>query len=397
MMEALDVEALRAETPGCSAVTHFNHASCSLPPSIVTDTIIGHLSREALLGPSEMGLEAAPKIQEARRAAASLIGASADEIALVGSGSQGWGMAFAGLPPLRHGDRILVGRAEWGGNLSTLTRAAHRAGATIEAIPCAEDGTTSPEAMAAMLDARVRLVALTWCPATNGLINPAAEIGRVARAAGVPFFIDAGQALGQLPVDVERLGCDVLKGAGRKALRGPRGTAILYVRRGFIDALEPPYLDVLSGPWTDGGPAVRSDARRFETSENPFALQLGLGAAIARTLEIGVPAIRDRIARVSRALRDALDDIPKVTVHDVGSERSSIVTFSVAGLSATMVKAALAEDRINVAAIAATYAPLDMAAHGLGEVVRASVSYLTTEDEIGELVEAVHRLALGSA
>ena len=78
-----------------------------------------------------------------------------------------------------------------------------------------------------MLDERVRLIALTWLPANGGLINPAAAIGEVARRHGIAYFVDAAQAVGQLPVDVARIGCDVLSGAGRKALRGPRGTGLL--------------------------------------------------------------------------------------------------------------------------------------------------------------------------
>jgi selenocysteine lyase/cysteine desulfurase len=389
----IDVDRIRAETPGCSMVTHFNHSSCSLPPLQVTHAITEHLHREALYGPSEMGLAVAADVQATRKAAAQLLNAAAEEIALTGSGSQGWGLAFASLPPLRPGDRILVGRHEWGGNLATMHRTAQRAGASLEVIPCRDDDCVSPEALADLVDERVRLIALTWLPATNGLINPAAEIGRIARASGIPYFIDAGQALGQVPVDVEALGCDVLKGAGRKFLRGPRGTAVLYVRRAFLDRLETPYLDVLSGPWRDGAPTVRDDARRFETSENAFALQLGLGAAIRYTLEVGVDAIRDRIDLLASTLRERLAGIPGVTVHDGGRERSGLVTFTLAGRQPQDVRRALADRKINVAALAAAYTPLDMAARGLPEILRASVTYFTTDEEIDRLTESVAVLA----
>ncbi|PVE23816.1 aminotransferase [Microvirga sp. KLBC 81] len=389
----IDVARIRSETPGCSVVAHFNHSSCSLPPLQVTQTITEHLQREALYGPSEMGVAVADDVQATRQAAAQLLNASVEEIALTGSGSQGWGLAFASLPPLREGDRILIGRHEWGGNLSTMHRAAQKAGATVEVVPCRDDGCVSPEALASMLDDRVRLIALTWLPATNGLINPAAEIGRIARSAGVPYFIDAGQALAQVPVDVEAIGCDVLKGAGRKFLRGPRGTALLYVRRAFLKKLETPYLDVLSGPWKNGAPEPRDDARLFETGENSFALQLGLGTAIRYTLAIGVDVIRARINQLARDLRQRLSDIPAVTIHDGGQERSGIVAFTVRGLTPQEVRVSLAAEKINVAAIAAAYTPLDMAARGLTEIVRASVSYFTTEEEIERLVKAIAALA----
>jgi selenocysteine lyase/cysteine desulfurase len=186
----------------------------------------------------------------------------------------------------------------------------------------------------------------------------------------------------------------VLKGAGRKFLRGPRGTALLYVRRSFLDRIEPPYLDVLSGPWREDAPVVRDDARRFETSENAFALQLGLGAAIRYTLDVGVDTIRERIDLLARLLRGRLADIPGVRVNDAGQERSGIVTFMVDGVPPQEVRRSLAAERINVAATAAAYTPLDMAARGLNEIIRASVTYFTTEAEIDHLADAVAALTI---
>lgn len=389
----LDIQALRAATPGCARITHFNHASCALPSDETLAIIKAHLDREALHGPSEMGVAVAADIQQTRASAATLLGAAATEIALTGSGSQGWGLAFAAMPPLRAGDRVLVGMHEWGGNLATLHRAAERAGARVEVVPNDKKGAFSVEALAGMLDERVRLVALTWCPATNGVVNDAAAVGRITRGADIPYFVDAGQAIGQLPVDVEAIGCDVLKGAGRKALRGPRGTALLYIRKSFLERIEPPYLDVLSAPYGPNGVIPRDDAQRFETSENPFALQLGLGAAIRATLQLGLPAIRATIDRQATTLRAALAAIPGVAVHDAGSVRSSIVSFTVEGHAPANLRDRLALEAITVGAIAEAYTPLDMRARGLPAIVRASVSYLTTDAEIERLVSAIRRIS----
>jgi selenocysteine lyase/cysteine desulfurase len=166
------------------------------------------------------------------------------------------------------------------------------------------------------------------------------------------------------------------------------------VRRAFLDRMEPPYLDVLSGPWRESAPAVRDDARRFETSENAFALQLGLGAAIRYTLDVGVDAIRDRIDLLARRLRDRLSDIPGIRLNDAGQERSGIVTFMVDGVPPQEVRRSLAAERINIAAIAAAYTPLDMAARELSEIIRASVTYFSTEAEIDHLADAVAALMI---
>lgn len=391
-MSGLDIEQLRAATPGCATSVHFNHAGASLMSGATLAAVTEQLRREALYGPHEASVAVQGRLDQARADAARLLNASAAEIAFTSSGSAGWGLAFAALPPLRAGDRILVGRQEWGGNLATMQRAADRSGARIEVIGCREDGSVDPDALAGMIDERVRLVALTWLPANGGLINDAAAVGRVARAAGVPYFVDAGQALGQIPVDVAAIGCDVLKGAGRKHLRGPRGAAILYVRSSFRPQLDTVFSDVLSAPWTGEGPRLRDDARIFETSEHAVALLLGLGVALHEALALGLPAIREQIDRTATRLRAELAAIDGVAVHDLGQQRSGLIAFTVADLDVNTVKNRLARTGISVGANGPAYTPFDMEARALAGIVRASVSYLTNEHDIERLLAEVHEI-----
>jgi selenocysteine lyase/cysteine desulfurase len=338
----LDVARLRDEAPGCASGAHFNHAGASLANAATVEAVTGHLRHEALHGAMEAAAGAAGTIAAARADAAALLGAAADEVAFTTSGSAGFGLAFAALPKLRAGDRILVGRQEWGSNLATMRAAADRAGAGVEEIPCRDDGSVDPDALAAMIDDRVRLVSLTWLPANGGLVNDAAAVGRVARGAGVPYFVDAGQALGQMPVDVGAIGCDVLAGAGRKYLRGPRGTALLYVRSGFAERLDPAFLDVQSAPWSGTGPARRTDARLFEMAETPVALLLGLAVALSQARSIGADAIRQRIRHLADGLRAQLAGIAGVTVRDLGTERSGLVSFTLDGMEAQDLRERLA-------------------------------------------------------
>ncbi|MGE8657648.1 MAG: aminotransferase class V-fold PLP-dependent enzyme [Achromobacter sp.] len=388
------LDTLRAATPGTRTTVHFNHAGASLPSTATLDAVQAHLRREAEQGPMEAGVAARAQTDQARALAARLLNARPDEIALTGGNSPGWGAAFAALGPWRAGDRILVGRHEWGGNLAAMRLAAQRAGATIETIPSDDSGCVDPAALQAMLDERVRLVALTWLPANGGLINPAAAIGRVTRAAGVPYFIDAAQAVGQLPVDVAEVGCDVLSGAGRKALRGPRGTGLLFVRRDFLPRLTPAFVDTYSAPLgADGQPQLRGDAARFESAEASLALRAGLANALREALDIGLDAIRARIDAVARALRAELAAIDGVAVLDQGRARSGLVSFNLAGHEAAAVQRALAAQGIVIGSNGVPYTPLDMNARGLTQIARASVSYLTRDDEIDRLLDALRTLA----
>ncbi|MBW0448101.1 aminotransferase class V-fold PLP-dependent enzyme [bacterium M00.F.Ca.ET.228.01.1.1] len=387
------VDALRASTPGAQSTTHFNHAGASLPSSVTLEAIRAHLWREATLGPMEAGVVAREQTERARLLAAQLLNAKPAEIALTTGNSPGWGAAFAALGPWQPGDRILVGRHEWGGNLAAMRLVAQRAGVSIEVIPSDASGAVDPQALEAILDDRVRLIALTWLPANGGLINPAAAIGRVARRHGIPYFIDAAQAVGQLPVDVVEVGCDVLSGAGRKALRGPRGTGLLYVRQDFLSRLTPAFVDTRSAPLDlNGEPVLRNDAAQFESAEASLALRCGLANALQEALDIGIDNIRARIDGIAKALRVQLADIPGVTVLDQGVERSGLVAFNVVGLDALSVQRSLAAQGISIGSNGVGYTPMDMAFRGLEQIARASVSYLTTELEIGKLLEGIRTL-----
>lgn len=396
MAVILDIDHLRAETPGASGRAHFNHAGASLPSTDILAAVTDHLQREALFGPMEAAATVADRLEEARADAAALVGAKLGEIAFTSSGSAGWGLAFAALSRLTRGDRVLVGRQEWGGNLASLRAAADRVAANVEAIPVAEDGGVDVSALKAMIDDRVRLVSLTWLPANGGLINDAAAVGAVARAAGIPYFVDAGQALGQIPIDVAAISCDVLAGAGRKYLRGPRGTGILYVREDFLARLEPVFLDILSGPWVDGAPRMRTDARRFETGEIPVGLLLGLGAALKKARTLGLANIRTGIDDLAEELRDELGRLPGVTLRDLGGERSGLVSFTVDGLSAQTLRYRLAARGIAIGANGVAYTPLDMIARGLDEIARASVTYFNTREEIERLCAAIASISRGA-
>ncbi|HYG45030.1 MAG TPA: aminotransferase class V-fold PLP-dependent enzyme [Bordetella sp.] len=388
-----DVERLRQATPGVEQIVHFNHAAASLPSAATVQAVIGHLQREAAMGPMEAA-RAQDTLDATRQLAARLIGAQPGEIAFASGCSDAWGRAFAALGPWAPGDRILVGRHEWGGNLATMQQVAGRAGARIEAIPCGADGRVSPDALQAMLDDRVKLISLTWLPANGGLVNPAAEIGAIARRHGIAYIVDAAQALGQLPIDVATLGCDVLVAPVRKHLRGPRGLSLLYVRDGFADRLVPAFVDTSSAPiGIDGESALRRGAQRLETSEQPVALLCGLANALQEALDLGIEAIRARLDANAGTLRERLACIPGVTLHDLGQPCSALVSFNVNGMAAADVRQALAQQGINITANGVPYTPLDMRARGLDSVARASVSYLTSAAELDRLIAAVTQLA----
>src|SRR5262249_14703361 len=234
----------------------------------------------------------------------------------------------------------------------------------------------------------VKLIAITHVPTQGGLVNPAAEVGALARAAGVTFLLDACQSVGQMPIDVERIGCDLLSATGRKFLRAPRGTGFLYARRSILDRIEPPFLDLRAARWT--APEhyeIRADARRFESWETNYAAKIGLGVAAGYALSWGLDAIEMRVRSLAEALRERLGALDGVRVHDQGLRRCGIVTFTVEGVPAQDVQRRLAASGVNTSVSHASSALWDLPRRGLAELVRASVHYYNTEDELDRLVE----------
>jgi selenocysteine lyase/cysteine desulfurase len=263
-------------------------------------------------------------------------------------------------------------------------------------VPSDEHGEVCVESLANMLDERVKLIAITHVPTNGGLVNPVDGVGEIARQARVPFLLDACQSAGQMPTDVQRIGCDVMAGTGRKFLRAPRGTGFLYVRRELLERLEPPFIDVLSAEWTARDTyRWRSDARCFESWERNYAANIGLGVAVDYALQWGMEEIRDFNYSLAADLRARLSELPKVEVLDLGRAPCSIVTFTIADNDPTAVARTLAESRINVSVSTIVDTRIDMEARGRESWVRASVHYFNTEDEIAELVAAVQRIAEG--
>ncbi len=401
---AIDVDRARADTPGCELVVHLNHAGTSLAPRPVLDAQVEWLQAEALTG----GYELAADREADRRATydevAALVGAHRDEIALMENATFAWHQAFWSLP-LRPGDRILTSTVEYASSYLSYLQAERRRGVSIEVIPDDEDGQLSLPALAELLDdgrAPVGLVAVTHVPTNGGLVNPVAEVGALCREAGVAFLLDACQSVGQMPVDVDEVGCDVLSATGRKFLRAPRGTGFLYVRRSLLKRLdrmgaEPAFLDLLGADWvTPDGYEVRPDARRFENWESNLAAVAGLRAAVAYARSWGLDAIAERVGTMAEALRGRLAEVPGVRVHDLGRRRCGIVTFTVDGVAADDVQARLRGQGINVAVSGPSSTRLDAERRRLPPLVRASVHYVTTGAELDRLTAEVGDMAAGA-
>ncbi|MAZ02324.1 MAG: aminotransferase [Sneathiella sp.] len=385
----LDIDKLRAETPGTGTRTHFNNAGAALMPLPVYEAVRDHLDLELAIGGYEAQARAKAAYERTYDAIAELINCDRSEIALVENATVGWQMAFYGMR-FEAGDRILTAEAEYAANVIVYLQVAKRTGVKIDFVPSDDSGQMDVAALESMIDDRVKLISVTHVPTNGGLINPAAEIGKIARRHGIPYLLDACQAVGQIPVDVEEIGCDMLSVTGRKYLRGPRGTGFLYVRKGFMDKLEPPFLDMHGAEWTSlDGYTMRPDARRFENWEDNVAAIIGLGAAVDYLLDLGIEETSQRLCALAATAREKLAALPAITVQDIGAKKGGIVTFTHGKKSAGEIKELLAEKAINVSVTRLSSTRFDLEKRGLESMVRASFHYYNTEEEIDQLIAAL--------
>jgi selenocysteine lyase/cysteine desulfurase len=185
----------------------------------------------------------------------------------------------------------------------------------------------------------------------------------------------------------------MLAATGRKFLRAPRGTGFLYVRRSWIDRLEPAFLDLHGATWTSPDTyEIRADARRFESWEQGFAGVVGLGAAAAYAVGWGLDAIGERLAGLSSGLRERLAEVPGVQLRDLGRRPSALVTFTKDGVDSEAIRLALQAQGINVSVSPPSSTLLDTNARSLPPMVRASVHYFNTDDELDRTTAAVAAL-----
>ncbi len=387
----IDLDKIRADTPSCKNVLHFNNAGSSLMPTPVFEALQRVLRDENDVGGYEAERRAQDDIQAFYAEFAGLLNAEPDEIAFVENATRAWDMAFYGLQ-LKPGDRVITHGSEYASNYLALLQQSRRLGFEIDLVPSDEFGQIDVGALDGMIGPQTKLIAITHVPTQGGLVNPAAEVGKIARKHGVLYLLDACQSVGQLDVDVAHIGCDVLSGTGRKFLRGPRGTGFLYVRKGILDRIDPPFVDLLSAKWTEANDfELTPGAKRFENWESYVAGRVGLMEAVRYARGIGLASIEARVIELARDLRVALGDVKGVSVHDLGEKKCGIVTFTKDGIDPRAMADSLRADGINVSVSPVTAARLDLEPRNLAALVRASVHYFNTHEEIARFVEVVRR------
>jgi len=385
----LDLDRIRRQTPAIAKLIHFNNAGASLNPDVVTEAVLAHLQLEQRIGAYEAAVVANARIENFYNAFASLLNCQPSEIGWAENATHAWNSVFHAVA-LQPGDRIVTSQSEYASNYLALLHLARQQQVHIDVVPNAANGQVCLERLERALNGNVRLLALTHVPSQSGVVHPAAEVGKLARTHGILYLLDACQSAGQLALDVEALGCDMLTGTGRKYLRGPRGTGFLYVRKASLQSLTPAWVDMHAAQFTGQHTyRLRDDARRFENWECFVAGKIGLGVAVDYANAIGMDGIEQRVRALAALLRESLRQLPAIAVHESGADLSGIVTFSSTAESAEALQKRLLSQHINTSVVRLRNNLLDLGQRGLGDINRASVHYYNSEDEIARFCQTV--------
>ncbi len=371
---------------------HFNNAGASLMPKSVLQAQIEHLTLEASIGGYEAANEKSAQIDAVYHSVATLINCKSEEIALVENATIAWMSAFYAID-FKAGDRILTAEAEYASNYLAYLQLKQQKGVIIDVIPSNAEGELCCQTLESMIDDKVKLIAITHIPTNGGLVNPAEAVGVIAKRHNILYLLDACQSVGQMPVDVAAIGCDILTATSRKYLRGPRGAGFLYVSDKVVERLHPAMIDLRGARWTELDQyQLQPGARRFENWENNYAALLGMGCAIDYALTIGLQQIAERAFELARYTREQLSLLDCVQVYDIGSQQCAIVTFASSKMASTELVKVLKNYHINVSSSSPGSTLIDASRRQLPVLVRASVHYFNDKAQVDQLLVALRKI-----
>jgi selenocysteine lyase/cysteine desulfurase len=393
-MTTLDIDRLRAETLGTRTVNHLNNAGASLVPDPVRETVLEHLDLEARIGGYEAEAARNAEVRGVYDSIGTLIGADPQNVAITDNATGAFIQALSAIP-FAQGDVIVTTRNDYVSNQIMFLSLVSRFGIEVVRAPDEPSGGVDVRALEKLVHRRrPKLVSVTQIPMASGLVQPVADIGAICRQREIPYLVDACQSVGQMPVDVEDIGCDFLTATSRKFLRGPRGVGFLYVSDRALDlGLEPLFPDLRGADWIEGDlfqPAP--GARRFENFESPVAMVLGMGRAAQYAQDLGLERIQERAWTLAASLRNRLAELDGVQVQDKGEELCAIVTVSTGENHPLDLLRALRKEGINTSRAGRDSAIFDFDEKGVDQVLRISPHYYNTEEELDAFVDALLHL-----
>ncbi|MGB9919512.1 MAG: aminotransferase class V-fold PLP-dependent enzyme [Moorellales bacterium] len=375
---------------------YLNNAATSWPkPEAVyraADQALRQLTGSPGRGAHEGALTGGRILLETRELLAALFGVKEPEkIVFTANATEALNLALLGT--LRPGDHVITSSLEH--NSVARPLAALRAqGVEVTVVRCSPEGALDPAQVEEAVRPNTRLICLTHASNVTGALLPVEEIGALAKKHGLLFLVDAAQTAGEVPIDVEAAGIDLLAFTGHKGLFGPPGTGGLYVRH--PERLRPlKYGGTGSASESLDQPELVPDKFESGTTNLPGIAALGAGASFV--LQTGLKAIQDHTRELTGWLLEGLKAIPGITLYGPPgvNRRIPVISLNLQGISAGEAAAWLAANYNLVARSGLHCAPL--AHQTLGTLatgtLRLSPGYFNTKEEIETALAALQELA----
>lgn len=397
MMQAFtsdQISQFRSDTPGTEHIIHLNNAGASLMPTLVKEAIDQYLSAEMTRGGYETAAYQRAGLATFYKAVGRLLNTQSEQIAFAYNATDAYNKALSSIP-FQSGDVILTSLNDYVSNQIAFLQLRKLHGIKILFCKDLPTGGLDPADMIQKMDQYCpKLVAVTHVPTNSGLIQEVRQIGQACQERGIYYLLDACQSAGQLPLDVQAIGCDFLSATTRKFLRGPRGTGFLYVSDRVLTAqLSPVFLDLHSADWSaEDAFIVKQDAKRFELWEKPYALMIGAAKAVEYANQVGIERIEQQVKYLSDYLRASLSSLPKVRVLDQGLQKAGLVTITIEGQEPVALQQHLLDQGINTSHTTLAYNRFDMKAKQADWLLRLSPHYYNTLAELDRTIEVIARL-----
>ncbi|MPS64381.1 aminotransferase class V-fold PLP-dependent enzyme [Chryseobacterium sp.] len=388
----MNIDIIRQDIRGLSDGKIFlNNAGSSLMPRQVVDTMMDYLKQEEQFGGYEVANKNAELLESFYDETAKLINCKSSNIAFATSATDAYTKALSSII-FKEGDVIITTIDDYISNQITFISLQKKLKLKIIRTKNLSDHELDLEDLEELIKKYTpKLVAVTHIPTNSGLIQNVEGVGKICKKYGILYLVDACQSVGQLFVDVEKIGCDFLAATGRKFMRGPRGTGFLYVSDRILEQnYAPLLLDMRGANWTEyDNYELFKTAKRFEHWEVSYASLLGFTEALKYANTIGIHAIEHYNKGLSEKLRENLRD-SGFQVWDQGNNLSSIITFCGPDGDLENIQKILKENNIFFSVTYKNSALIDFTNKNINGIVRLSPHYFNTVEEIEKVSEILN-------
>lgn len=389
----MNTDKIRQEIRGLSdGKLFFNNAGSSLMPNIVVDSMLDYLKQEEQFGGYEVANKNADLLENFYTETAKLINCKPSNIAFMTSATEAFSKALSSII-FKEGDTVITTVDDYISNQITFISLQKRLNVKIIRIKKLEDNELDLEDLENLIKQNhPKLVAVTHIPTNSGLIQDIEAIGKICRQYDILYLTDCCQSVGQMVVDVEKIGCDFLTATGRKFMRGPRGSGFLYVSDRVLEQdYAPILLDMRGAHWSEyNNYELFKTAKRFEHWEVSYAAVLGMMEAVKYANIIGLNNIENYNKKLAETLRKYFEK-GGFKVLDIGKNLSSIVTFCGPDNDLDNIQKVLKENNVFFSVSYKNSALIDFTDKKVDGAVRLSPHYFNTLEEIEKVSDILHK------